>query len=138
MCGKRKERSCTPTAEIWVTVAAFPIFAADDAPAPYPFSCLGPQPQVRRISVDLMNGQVIEGRVLGQSTLEVRYQVRKRTSLIERSEPTESVFSVTDSLGKEKIVLMDTVLATASASRRCAGTWPASAMPARATSPGGR
>jgi hypothetical protein len=60
--------------------------------------------------INLMNGQIIEGRVLGQSTLEVRYQVRKKDRLIERSEPTESVFSVTDSLGKEKIwYFMDTI-----------------------------
>lgn len=60
--------------------------------------------------INLMNGQIIEGRVLGQSTLEVRYQVKKKDRLIERSEPTESVFSVTDSLGKEKIwYFMDTV-----------------------------
>ena len=60
--------------------------------------------------INLMNGQILEGRVLGQSTLEVRYQVKKKDRLIERSEPTESVFSVTDSLGKEKIwYFMDTV-----------------------------
>lgn len=60
--------------------------------------------------INLMNGQVLEGKVLGQSTLEIRYQVRKKDRLIERSEPTESVFSVTDSLGKEKIwYFMDTV-----------------------------
>lgn len=60
--------------------------------------------------INLMNGQVLEGRVLGQSTLEIRYQVSKKDRLIERSEPTESVFSVTDSLGKEKVwYFMDTV-----------------------------
>jgi len=58
----------------------------------------------------LMNGQTLEGRVLGQSTLEVRYQVPKGARLIERTEPTESVFSVTDSLGKERVwYFMDTV-----------------------------
>lgn len=51
----------------------------------------------------LMNGQTIETRVLGQSSLEVRYQVKKRDRLLERSEPTESVFSVTDSLGRERV-----------------------------------
>ncbi len=57
-----------------------------------------------------MNGQILEGRVLGQSTLEVRYQVRKGDHLIDRTEPTESVFSVTDSLGREKVwYFMDTV-----------------------------
>ncbi|MFN8351017.1 MAG: hypothetical protein U0U25_06095 [Flavobacteriales bacterium] len=60
--------------------------------------------------INLMNGQVLEGRVLGQSTLEIRYQVRKGERLIERTEPTESVFSVTDSLGRERIwYFMDTV-----------------------------
>ena len=60
--------------------------------------------------INLMNGQVLEGRVLGQSTLEIRYQVRKGERLLERSEPTESVFSVTDSLGRERIwYFMDTV-----------------------------
>ena len=58
----------------------------------------------------LMNGQTIQARVLGQSTLEVRYQVPKGARLIERSEPTESVFSVTDSLGEERVwYFMDTV-----------------------------
>ena len=58
----------------------------------------------------LMNGQTIHARVLGQSTLEVRYQVPKGARLIERSEPTESVFSVTDSLGKERVwYFMDTI-----------------------------
>ncbi len=60
--------------------------------------------------INLMNGQVLEGRVLGQSTLEIRYQVRKGERLLERSEPTEGVFSVTDSLGRERIwYFMDTV-----------------------------
>lgn len=60
--------------------------------------------------INLMNGQILEGRVLGQSTLEIRYHVKKGDRLIERAEPTESVFSVTDSLGKEKIwYFMDTV-----------------------------
>lgn len=58
----------------------------------------------------LMNGQTIEGRVLGQSTLEVRYQLRKGQRLVQRAEPTESVFSVTDSLGREKVwYFMDTL-----------------------------
>lgn len=58
----------------------------------------------------LMNGQTLKGRVLGQSTLEVRYQVRHGDHLRERSEPTESVFSVTDSLGREKVwYFMDTL-----------------------------
>lgn len=60
--------------------------------------------------INLMNGQVLEGRVLGQSTLEIRYQVKKGDRLLERTEPTESVFSVTDSLGRERIwYFMDTL-----------------------------
>lgn len=51
----------------------------------------------------LMNGQTIETRVLGQSSLEIRYQESKKDRLIERAEPTESVFSVIDSLGRERI-----------------------------------
>jgi len=52
----------------------------------------------------LMNGETIEGKVLGQSTLEVRYlQSRKNGKVRERAEPTEEVFSVTDSLGRERI-----------------------------------
>lgn len=52
----------------------------------------------------LMNGETVEGKVLGQSTLEVRYlQTRKNGTLRERAEPTEEVFSVTDSLGRERI-----------------------------------
>ena len=50
-----------------------------------------------------MNGEVLEARVLGQSTLEVRYLMATKRGLLERSEPTESVFSVTDSLGRERI-----------------------------------
>lgn len=58
----------------------------------------------------LMNGQVIEGQVVGQSSLEVRYLAKRRNSLLERREPTESVFSVTDSLGHERIwYFMDTI-----------------------------
>lgn len=52
----------------------------------------------------MMNGETIEGKVLGQSTLEVRYLAsRKNGTLKERAEPTEEVFSVTDSLGRERI-----------------------------------
>lgn len=59
--------------------------------------------------INLMNGQVIEGRVLGQSSLAIRYQVPKGARLLERTEPTESVFSVTDSLGRERVwYFMDT------------------------------
>ncbi|GEM_PF-245349 len=69
--------------------------------------CMGGRAQDRIL---LMNGQTIQGRVLGQSTLEIRYQVPKGARLIERSEPTESVFSVTDSLGHERVwYFMDTV-----------------------------
>ena len=60
--------------------------------------------------INLMNGQILQGKVLGQSSLEIRYQVRKGDHLIERTEPTEGVFSVTDSLGHEKVwYFMDTV-----------------------------
>jgi hypothetical protein len=51
----------------------------------------------------LMNGQVIDARVVGQSTLEVRYLIETGRGLRERSEPTEGVFSVTDTLGRERI-----------------------------------
>lgn len=52
----------------------------------------------------LMNGETVEGKVLAQSTLEVRYlQTRKNGKVRERAEPTEEVFSVTDSLGHERI-----------------------------------
>lgn len=59
----------------------------------------------------LMNGQIIETRVLGQSTLEVRYlEFGKNGRSKETSEPTEHVFSVTDSLGKERVwYFQDTV-----------------------------
>ncbi|MCB9183076.1 MAG: hypothetical protein H6591_04090 [Flavobacteriales bacterium] len=59
----------------------------------------------------LMNGQIIETRVLGQSTLEVRYlDFGKNGRSKETSEPTENVFSVTDSLGKERVwYFQDTV-----------------------------
>jgi hypothetical protein len=54
--------------------------------------------------IHLMNGQIIESpRLLGQSTLEIRYLEKKKDRLIERAEPTESVFSVVDSLKREKI-----------------------------------
>jgi hypothetical protein len=52
----------------------------------------------------LMNGQIIEARVLGQSSLEVRYEELGRKGRVkERSEPTSSVFSVTDSAGRERV-----------------------------------
>lgn len=52
----------------------------------------------------LMNGELIQAKVIGQSTLEVRYlETRKNGSIRERAEPTEEVFSVTDSLGHERI-----------------------------------
>jgi hypothetical protein len=51
----------------------------------------------------LMNGQTIEAKVIGQSTLEVRYLERTRKGLRERAEPTANVFSVSDSLGRERI-----------------------------------
>jgi hypothetical protein len=55
-------------------------------------------------SILLMNGRVIKADVLGQSTLEVRYlEFGKRGQARERQEPTSDVFSVTDSLGRERI-----------------------------------
>ncbi len=52
----------------------------------------------------LMSGHTIEGKVLGQSTLEIRYLEEKRNGkIVERAEPTENVFSVKDSLGRERI-----------------------------------
>ncbi len=60
--------------------------------------------------INLMNGQVLEGQVLGQSSLEIRYMVPKKHKRIERAEPTSSVFSVVDSLGQEKVwYFMDTL-----------------------------
>ncbi|MCC6839988.1 MAG: hypothetical protein IT230_07505 [Flavobacteriales bacterium] len=60
--------------------------------------------------INLMNGQVLEGKVVGQSSLEIRYVVPKKQRLVERSEPTSGVFSVTDSLGREKVwYFMDSV-----------------------------
>jgi hypothetical protein len=59
----------------------------------------------------LMNGQVIECTILGQSTLEVRYQVPKGARLVERAEPTEEVFSTLDSAGQERVwYFQDTLL----------------------------
>lgn len=58
----------------------------------------------------LISGETIDAQVLGQSTLEVRYLMKTRRGLRERSEPTESVFSVTDTLGRERIwYFFDTV-----------------------------
>ncbi|MBK9177231.1 MAG: hypothetical protein IPM46_13040 [Flavobacteriales bacterium] len=73
--------------------------------------CRAQLPPFKPDRVLLMNGQIIETRVLGQSTLEVRYQeFGKNGRTKERSEPTENVFSVTDSLGRERIwYFQDTV-----------------------------
>lgn len=51
----------------------------------------------------LMNGQTIDAKVIGQSTLEVRYALIRNEKVKERAEPTENVFSVTDSSGVEKL-----------------------------------
>lgn len=51
----------------------------------------------------LMNGETIDAKVLGQSTLEVRYALITKGKVKERAEPTENVFSVTDSLKVEKL-----------------------------------
>jgi hypothetical protein len=55
-------------------------------------------------SILLMNGQIIPAKVIAQSTLEIRYKEFGRNGKVkERSEPTEHVFSVTDSLGRERV-----------------------------------
>src|SRR5690606_39942990 len=60
--------------------------------------------------INLMNGQVLEGRVIGQSSLEIRYLVPHKHKRVERAEPISSVFSVVDSLGHEKVwYFMDTL-----------------------------
>jgi len=51
----------------------------------------------------LMNGQEIQGRVLGQSTLEIRFMLDVKGKQRLEKEPTEGVFSVTDSTGKETV-----------------------------------
>lgn len=62
----------------------------------------------------LMNGQKVGGRLLGQSTLDIRYEVLKNGKRVERREPTVDVFSVTDSLGREKVwYFMDTIFGNA-------------------------
>lgn len=53
--------------------------------------------------ISLMNGQEFQAKVIAQSTLEIRYLLPKGKRMVERSEPTESVFSVTDSTGNERI-----------------------------------
>lgn len=60
--------------------------------------------------INLMNGQVLDGKVVGQSSLEIRYLVPSGKHMRERSEPTSGVFSVTDSTGREKVwYFMDTI-----------------------------
>lgn len=61
------------------------------------------RPALGQDRILLMNGQEIRGRVLGQSSLEIRYLETHKNSLLKRAEPTESVFSVTDSAGVEKV-----------------------------------
>lgn len=51
----------------------------------------------------LMNGQELNVRVLGQSTLEIRFIQEVRDRQRQVAEPTEDVFSVTDSTGKETV-----------------------------------
>ena len=51
----------------------------------------------------MMNGQVIPAKIVGQSSLEVRYQTLRKGKLKVREIPTEEVFSVTDSIGRERI-----------------------------------
>ncbi len=68
-----------------------------------PFLFLLVVPVLGQDRILLMNGQELSGRVVGQSTLEIRYLETHKGSLLERREPTESVFSVIDSLNKETI-----------------------------------
>jgi hypothetical protein len=52
----------------------------------------------------MMSGKTINGRVLGQSTLGIRYQLQKKNGTIkEYEEATLDVFSVTDSTGNERV-----------------------------------
>ena len=60
-------------------------------------------PLKAQVRILLMNGQTISAKVIGQSTLEVRYALIKNNRVKERAEPTENVFSVTDSMGVEKV-----------------------------------
>lgn len=60
--------------------------------------------------INLMNGQVLGGKVIGQGSLEIRYLVPGKKRMQERTEPTSGVFSVTDSTGREKVwYFMDTI-----------------------------
>ncbi|MBL7964479.1 MAG: hypothetical protein JNM31_11635 [Flavobacteriales bacterium] len=51
----------------------------------------------------LMSGHVVDCRLLGASTLEIRYEIQRKDKLLTRTEPTENVFSTRDSLGREKV-----------------------------------
>lgn len=67
-------------------------------------SCVVLSPSIAQDRILLMNGELIQAKVIGQSTLEVRYlETHKNGTVKERAEPTEAVFSVTDSLGRERI-----------------------------------
>jgi hypothetical protein len=67
-------------------------------------ACAGQVTAPKLDRILLMNGQIVEARVLGQSSLEVRYlEFGKNGRTKERDEPTENVFSVTDTLGKERV-----------------------------------
>ncbi|MEO8734427.1 MAG: hypothetical protein ABI373_08855 [Flavobacteriales bacterium] len=54
-------------------------------------------------TINLMNGQLLNAKVIGQSTMEIRYLLPRHGKMVERTEPTNGVFSVTDSLGHEKV-----------------------------------
>ncbi len=54
-------------------------------------------------TINLMNGQLLNAKVIGQSTMEIRYLLPRHGKMVERTEPTNGVFSVTDSLGQEKV-----------------------------------
>ena len=52
----------------------------------------------------MMNGRVINARILGQSTFGIRYELQRRNGVFkEQVESTADVFSVVDSTGKEKV-----------------------------------
>ncbi|HRF79882.1 MAG TPA: hypothetical protein PL070_07320 [Flavobacteriales bacterium] len=80
-------------------------------------------PLVAQDRILLMNGETVEGKVLGQSTLEVRYlQTRKNGTVRERAEPTEEVFSVTAWVGSASGISMIPSLVTTLRWSRCVGS----------------
>lgn len=54
--------------------------------------------------INLMNGSSLDGRVIGASSLSIRYQFVKKSGKMKLDEvPTERVFSTVDSTGKETV-----------------------------------